>query len=526
MPIVTTIMVLTNVGLQLFNSMRGSNSNEELRKKRDEFQQASIERNHDRMMQLLREGQAIQEEMELSMHKDRIDNIQEDFDGLIARIFQQKALQSWPLRVLPMVMKNQSLGSYRTISDEKIALHVIFTPSNCPNFNENVFPQIEQGLEVFMSRHWNSLSSHPILFYSGAWRTDMAPTNNEIEQLRADLPHLPVLMITPFFQPDDRKLVFNIHMWGMGESQDVVIQPTDKELSYYNIYAPNMKYGEDIASTTIEEFVPYLQCMIGYLADVYFWSAHGVAPILPSLLTMGAVNTDGMKYLLSSSQERYAQLVEGVWKEKYAVFTAPNTLLSLEGGYSAFLEKDTTKQHLDNVFLRYCDMRSPQTKYTRIEDAIKGDFWTIDDEKFITNFINVYPDGIIIKKLQELTDKLYHQEQRYKTANQSEKYSIITNVEVLDITEVLRSYLKYVEQSHTCYSLLIKEVQDFRRWEFHTYDDYTNEIVVLPKGFNYIFNCSSVKNLRNLRHLFKDGRTPALSCRSEKIEIFINQILM
>ena len=138
MPALTSIMVLANVGLQLFNNWRSTNTNQALQQKHQEFQQASLERNHERMMQLLREGHTMQEQIEHEMHKTRIENIGEDFDKLIQRVFQQHALQKWPLSVLPMVMKNQSLGSYRANSDENIALHVIFTPSNCDNFNASI----------------------------------------------------------------------------------------------------------------------------------------------------------------------------------------------------------------------------------------------------------------------------------------------------------------------------------------------------------------------------------------------------
>ena len=327
MPVFTTIMVLTNVGLQLINNWRNTKTTEEMRKKQQAFQVAAQERNHDRMMQLLHEGQKLQEEMEAEMHKLRVENIENDFDNIIKQIFQADELKQWPLKVLPMVMKNQSLGTYSKNKNENVALHVILTPSNCDNFNKAVFPQIELGVESFLNRHWNTLSSHPVLFYSGAWKTNTAPTHNDIEQLRTDLSHLPVLMLTPFFKPDDGKLVFNINMWGMGKdkeqrtnneneeqiqinSQEIVIQPSEKEFSCYNLYAPNMNYGEELTATTIEEFMPYLQCMIGYLADVYFWSAHHIVPLLPHILSGGLIKTNSRidKEIANAYSEYYLSL--------------------------------------------------------------------------------------------------------------------------------------------------------------------------------------------------------------------------
>ena len=210
-------MVLTNVGLQLFNNWRNTQTSDEMRRKQQEFQRAAQERNQERMMQLLREGQTMQEKWEAENHKNRVEDIEKDFKKLLERTFLQHALQSWPLRVLPMVMKNQSLGNLRKNNGENIALHVILTPSNSDNFNTTVFPKIELGLEAFFNRHWNTMSSHPVIFYGGAWKSNMAPEQTEIDSLKANLQHLPVLMITPYFTPDEGELVFNINMWGMGK---------------------------------------------------------------------------------------------------------------------------------------------------------------------------------------------------------------------------------------------------------------------------------------------------------------------
>lgn len=365
----TAVMVLTNVGLQLFNNWRNTQTSDEMRRKQQEFQRAAQDRNHDRMMQLLREGQALQEQWETENHEQRIKNINDDFDNLIKRTFHSQALQSWPLSVLPMVMKNQSLGSFRTQSDENIALHVILTPSNSDTFNATVFSQIELGVEAFCNRHWNNLSQHPIIFYGGAWKSKTSPEQTEIDQLKADLTHLPILMITPFFTPDSGKLVFNINMWGMGKRQtnrndeqfdinstEMVIQPTEQEFSYYNLYALDTNYGNELTDVTIEEFVPYLQCMIGYLADVYFWSAHNHTPILPTLLSIGAVNTNGMKYLLQSNEQRYMQLLEETEKDSQSVtIEEAEKLLALYEGNYPFWDENKCERELEKIFILYAN---------------------------------------------------------------------------------------------------------------------------------------------------------------------------
>lgn len=393
MPDLTTIMVLANVGLQLFNNWRSRNTNEEIRKKQQEFQEALQQRNHNLMMQLLREGHELQENIEWQMHEQRVENIAKDFDNIIQTVFASAALGQWPLRVLPMVMKNQSLGSYRLQHDENIALHVIFTPSNCPKFNASVFPQIEQGVEFFLNRYWHTLSAHPILFYSGAWKSNEAPTGNEIAQLKSQLPNLPVLMITPFFRPD-QKLVFNIHLWGIGEAQDIVIQPSEQEFSYYNLYAPDITYGEKLATTTIEEFVPYIQSVIGYFADIYFWSVHRRPPILPCLYALHTQCPDKIKNRLAGMYSAYFDKLEAeLTSHPQNIFPdVANTLLMYLAATTRILDPEKCHEQCGKLFLLACRSRGlTETEVTKaIIKSVNDNIFLPCDDLFLNKFTRLY----------------------------------------------------------------------------------------------------------------------------------------
>ena len=416
MPAVTTtaVMVLTNVGLQLFNNWRNNQTSDEMRRRQQEFQRAAQDRNHDRMLQLLRAGQAMQEQLETKNHKQRIKNINEDFDNLIKRTFHAYALKKWPLEVLPMVMKNQSLGSFSSQSDENIALHVILTPSNSRQFNDVVYPQIALGVEAFCNRHWNSLSDHPIIFYNtDAWRSGTAPKQTEIDQLKTDLEHLPILLITPFFSNRDG-LVFKINMWGMGKRQtnrndeqfdinytEMVIQPTEQEFSYYNLYATDTNYGDELSEVTIDEFVPYLQCMIGYLSDVYFWSAHNRTPILPTLLSIGALQISYKQR--NNLIEGYANLFQSnlallneIPTDSRELTILSNYLLST----SNILDKTLFQKQLENLYLCACEWRGYTTN--DIQKAIvytaKNNIFLPTDTDFLKQFAVLHKVETKVKK--------------------------------------------------------------------------------------------------------------------------------
>ena len=282
------LLALTS-GLSIFNHLKNNKHSEKLQAKQQEFARASVERNRQRMWEVLREGQEITLQMEEEAHQARIQDINDDFDKVLHRLAYNQAINTWPLKVLPIVMKNQSLGTLLCGSNENVALHCILTPSNCSTFNNYVLPEVEDALTDFCNLHWSSLSAHPVLFYSGAWKSYTNPTGIEVQQLRTDLRNLPTLMITPYFKPDGG-LVFQLNAWGIGN--DVRADVECQDFSYAQKYALGLDFKDDsdLRTTTIEELIPYLQCLIGYVADQYFWLMHNESPLLPSLLAIKAVS--------------------------------------------------------------------------------------------------------------------------------------------------------------------------------------------------------------------------------------------
>lgn len=300
-------LMAVNVGASVFNNYRNNKQSHKLQEKQQEFARAAAERNKQRMWQLMREGQELALEMERETHEKRLEDIRNDFDRILHRLAFIEAIKTWPLKVLPIVMKNQSLGSLTATADENIAMHCILTPSNCVQFNKYILPTIEEKLADFCNLHWSTLSAHPILFYSGAWKTGTIPTGVEVSQLKTNLNNLPTLLITPFFKPEGG-IEFQLNVWGIGIELETEIECA--EFSYAESYKSGIDYlqEEDIKERTTEEFIPYLQCLIGYIADQYFWTNHNETPLLPTLLAMNVVNTDGMQYLKKVSKERYYKL--------------------------------------------------------------------------------------------------------------------------------------------------------------------------------------------------------------------------
>lgn len=391
MPIGAITMILANVGLQIYNNWCGSRQNAALQQKREEFERAAKDRNTEHMWRLMREGQELTLQLENEKHADRLKELKDEVDHLLERLTYETTISNWPLKVLPIVMKNQAFGNLLANQEENIAMHVVFTRSNYDKFNKLVYPIVEKQLEQYCDKHWSTMTDHPILFYSGAWKPMVNPTDVQVTAMREELKNLPTLLITPFFRPNDGKLVFQLHMWGVGANStdkfDVPeIEPTDFQRPFCN--QDDYDNEEGLLEEIVEDLVPYLECMIGYMADTYFWSSAGLAPHLPLLLTNGTINTDGMGYLINDSREYYdGLLAESEEKAKENPFVQEK-LLNLCEGSAELWNEETKVQKIEKCFIDFCD-RMTKMSSSSMDEAARNYYQTKCDLADVDFFIAV-----------------------------------------------------------------------------------------------------------------------------------------
>lgn len=292
-------MMVASIGMQFFNNYANNKKNEEIQEKQREFQRAAAEHDFERMRKLQAESAKLALELEEEVHKERVEDINNNYDALLDNFAHSFAIQNWPLNVLPFVMKGESFGTLFNGTTQSVNMHCIFTPSNCEWFNKNFYDDIDLRLEAEMNSKWNTQTTHPIVYYGGAWnRRSMNkgisfPNSvdlDDIELLRIKLKDIPVVVVTPYFDP---WLHFKVRLWGMGKDSETpyridIPHGDDIEFSQrifsYNYHKDDIEITEDFENTTIEEFVPYLEYLIGFIADKYFWSMYGICPQLPTLL--------------------------------------------------------------------------------------------------------------------------------------------------------------------------------------------------------------------------------------------------
>ena len=391
MPIGAMTMILANVGLQIYNNWCGSRQNKQLQQKREEYDRAAREHNTQRMWQLMREGQEMTRQLEEERHQQRIEELKNDVGNLLQKLAYSATINNWPLSVLPIVMKNQALGNLLANQEEHIAMHCILTPSNYQEFNKIVFPRVEGKLDEYCNQYWSVLTDHPVLFYSGAWRSGQAPTEVQIDSMRSALGNLPTLLITPFFRPSDGRLIFQLRIWGVGTLNDGFndfseLEPTEFQRTYTD--KDDYANGDGVLDEIIEDVIPYLECVIGYIADTYFWSSEGLSPCLPKLLTNGTINTDGMKYLVNNSQEYYERLLLTCNENEQELFSDSKDLDLCEGT-SCFWNDELKIEKLENIFISYCSKHAGR-EFHSMKECLNLENFTKEDLPFIRKFRKVY----------------------------------------------------------------------------------------------------------------------------------------
>ncbi|MDM8146808.1 hypothetical protein QUW02_12915 [Bacteroides eggerthii] len=384
-------MILANVGLQIYNNWCGSRQNKQLQQKREEYERAAREHNTQRMWQLMREGQEMTRQLEEERHQQRLEELKNDVGNLLQKLAYSATINNWPLSVLPIVMKNQALGNLLANQEEHIAMHCILTPSNYQDFNKVVFPRLEEKLDEYCNQYWSVLTDRPVLFYSGAWRSGQAPTEVQIDSMRSALGNLPTLLITPFFRPSDGRLIFQLRIWGVGTLNDGFNDFSELEpIEFQRTYTDKDDYanGDGVLDEIIEDVIPYLQCVIGYIADTYFWSSEGLSPCLPKLLTNGTINTDGMKYLVNNSQEYYERLLLTCNENEQELFSDSKDLDLCEGT-SCFWNDELKIEKLENIFISYCSKHTGRDFHS-MKECLNLENFTKEDLPFIRKFRKVY----------------------------------------------------------------------------------------------------------------------------------------
>lgn len=388
-------MMVASIGMQFFNNYANSKKNEEIQEKQREFQRAAAEHDFERMRKLQTESAKLALELESEVHKERVEDINSNYDALLDNFAHSFAIQNWPLNVLPFVMKGESFGTLFN-GTKSINLHCILTPSNCDWFNKNFYDDIDLRLEAEMNNNWNAQSTHPIVYYGGAWnRRSMVKgisvpnivDLDDIELLRVKLKDVPVVVITPYFDP---WLHFKVKLWGMGKDSDAPYRidfPHGDEVEFsqrifsYNYNKDEVDITEDFENTTVEEFVPYLECLIGFIADKYFWSMYKIPPILQKMNVVQAfkriTSENNVKNFISYTNDARFEIDKSI-RYLYAIQnTIPQKVYDELNDYQivAIGKNKNINIHDIEILSEFASLTNKRNEYSSIIDSFSKRFF-------------------------------------------------------------------------------------------------------------------------------------------------------
>lgn len=505
-------MMVASIGMQFFNNYANSKKNEEIQEKQREFQRAAAEHDFERMRKLQAESAKLALELEAEVHKERVEDINNNYDALLDNFAHSFAIQNWPLNVLPFVMKGESFGTLFNGTTQSVNLHCILTPSNCEWFNREFYDDIDLRLEAEMNNKWNAQTTHPIVYYGGAWnrrsmnRGISVPNVvdlDDIELLRVKLKDVPVVVITPYFDP---WLHFKVKLWGMGKDAEAPYRidiPHGNSIQYsqrifsYDYHKDDAELTEDFENTTIEEFVPYLECLIGFIADKYFWSMYHIVPLTPTYIA----SKEALRFP-SDIRKLYLSEVES--KEEYRTDTLYDIERRLEyiESLSVFLDRKKC-QALEIELLSYANSLiglsdNQISTLSELKEYIKG------------QEVKIIADSI--KRLQDIDSIEYKKDE----------------TDYLDLSEYARKFKLFIERNADRFdvnsaSMYIRH-QAYNTFDIHVYDMENQCFIMQKDGFDYKISARKVKNVYNVKSIFKNKIGGYILCRYNRIEKLIEEL--
>ena len=480
-------MMVASIGMQFFNNYANSDKNKEIQDKQREFQKAAAEHDFERMRKLQAESAKLALELEAEVHKERAEDINSNYDALLENFAHSFAIQNWPLNVLPFVMKGESFGSLFKGTIKSVNMHCIFTPSNCDWFNRMFYDDIDLRLEAEMNNNWNAQTTHPIVYYGGGWnRRTVLPHGisipnlidlDDIGLLETNLKNVPVMVVTPYFDP---WLHFRVKIWGMGKDSEVPfridiphgadIEFSKRIFSYDYNKAMKEEMTEDFINTTIEEFVPYMESLIGFVADKYFWEVYGTAPQLASIGSNEII-------LLSDSFKKIYTKDCLIINKKSLIHRNSAELIDAIDNCLLFCSDDNQKlNYISNIFDLIVEVRlgsnsKKQLEHTNVESVKTFKYNDICVLKKMLDIVsNINKSNILTSKISTLINEVLINSKNIIDSSFSyiSLYDFINNISLhLKSQEEDTLFIEIDKKFHTVSSYFESSKLDFCGYAFY-----------------------------------------------------------
>lgn len=458
------IMIAGSIGLQYFNNKKAQENNRKIQQKRHDFLKLNAEEDIERKIRIMEETNQLREEIDWELHKQRCEDISSECDRIVQRIAKMADVSTWPLSVLPMVMKNESFGTYIGGQNESIAVHCLLTPPDSDNssdtqirrnFMDNVIEGVDSTLEKFCNYYWNTLSTHPIIYYGKAWKRTVEVNNVKINQLRTDLRSLPTVVFTPKFK--DHKLILIINLWGMGKE---LSQEVDLAEVFNKTYTDEFDYIGN-AQQVIDDLVPYLQAVMGFLTDSYFWKMYSITPMFPGIVAQmedGDYKNKLRGYIAPIYKELFEEEITLI-REQDVLCLPPSIYLEYLHNVRPILDDYNFQEKLEALLLAIAHNRGVELSEQTIGDSFSHNVFLPSEIEFVKQFFYDYHKREEKYDVEELTKDNF----TMKAGGYSEKRD--------ELISIMNDILKIEGLSE-------KRINEFRRIRKKCLEDQFNMVLI------------------------------------------------
>lgn len=395
-------MMVASIGMQFFNNYANNKKSREIQEHQREFQKAAAEHDFERMRKAHAAAAKLALELDAELHNDRLKDIEGNYNSLLKNFAHGFAISNWPLSVLPFIMKGESFGFLFGGSSKSISIHCILTPSNCDWFNEYFYDDLDLRVQAEMNNNWNAQSTHPVVYYGGGWNRRQNNSNgksipslidlDDIALLKNKLNQIPTMVITPYFDP---YLHFRIQLWGMGKEAEMPfridiphgkINPSDRVFTYDYNKNNKQKLTDGFFNLTMAELVPYLEKLIGFVADKYFWNIYGIVPIFPQIAKSEAL----LFFDESDKKNLYLDLIDCIDKNTIIAHGTGNLLRFLNKTIDSNDEKNSLWL-VRKALCQVCNSRLEDNKSNadNIEDFLNCGYFGVDDLSFLRDIMSI-----------------------------------------------------------------------------------------------------------------------------------------
>lgn len=284
---ITAVLALTSFAVQAGNAWANKKNSEKIMELQRKYQKEALEKNFEESKYLFNQMKEARMQMMEEERIERIRLMRNMHTDNLKSIAYINGLETWPLQIMPLVMKDDDLFGIENTSEESFTpINIIIGPGSDREFQTKIWKKVEGKLAERFVKFWSLNSNHPVIFYEDAWKNEREVADGiQFSNIHACIPNVPTLVFSPHISSEG--LCISMSHWCITD-----IDPEKSYVKNIELTLPTTlhKYAKEDDYSTIdsdllaEEISDILESTIGYIVDQYMWYKYNINPICPQYL--------------------------------------------------------------------------------------------------------------------------------------------------------------------------------------------------------------------------------------------------